>query len=146
MKHQLHKTGPPVQTSDILYRCACSPSWTSKYLHAVFSHSMENILSLCFPQEDKLVDLLCFHPKVEKNNKRKHPSLGHKKSELKKCVYYIAVSVMNSMGRLQCYSKDINHKCSFEETYSSWFKPPETNCLYSSYISCCPVCFPMSPS
>lgn len=41
------------------------PKWNSKYLHAVFFHNMENTLCLSFHWEDKLIELLCFHPKVK---------------------------------------------------------------------------------
>lgn len=40
----------------------------SKYSHAVFSHNMENILNLSFHWQGKLLEMLCFHSKVE--NKR----------------------------------------------------------------------------
>ena len=49
-------------------------SWPGRQLvaagssHAVFSHNMENILNLSFHWKDKLIEMLCFHSKVE--NKR----------------------------------------------------------------------------
>ena len=72
--HSLHRAYVYLtQTTGILIQMCQFPKSLkhlriSKYSHAVFSHNMENILNLSFHWQGKLLEMLCFHSKVE--NKR----------------------------------------------------------------------------